>query len=406
MSPPVITRIRQQGDFSPFPVASVAGGLVFAPCVVNTSAADARPLELRKSRHESQQVLARLAHVMEEAGGKLANVINLLQCFEGRGQTAAYVEERPPHFPAGVPTSTGTGATKLSTPGALIQLDAVGALPSAGEPIQYLAGAASVAKYTNAIRFRDMVFMSGVMTNAPETQPDPQRWFGSALKLELKNIMEEKLAAVLQDADCQRSDIAVAHFHLLNAPDDYGALCEAIDTHFPENKPVFMVSPSSGLGAMPGRIEITPVAVRKGAKTRVSDVDVPSLGLGILGGPQAKRVGEFIYIGTQHAADRQGKVAAADDRATHLLGHTAQEMNHIIDRLEVIAQAAREPLSNLLRLRVYVSDMAHAAAATAVIRHRIGDDVPTSVVEDAQCAGWLGEATVTADAVLYSPGSR
>jgi enamine deaminase RidA (YjgF/YER057c/UK114 family) len=244
------------------------------------------------------------------------------------------------------------------------------------------------------------------MTNAPQTQPDPQRWFGSALKLELQQIIEEKLAAVLTEADCRRGDIAVAHFHLLHPQNDYGALCEAIDAYFPENKPVFMVSASSGLGSLPGRIEITPIAVRRGGRTVAANVDVPSLGPGLLGGPQAKRIGDFVFIGTQHAADAHGRVAAVDARAAHLLGAAAQEMNVIVDRLEAICAAARAGVQNLLRLRLYVADFAHVPAAIAVVRHRIGDDVPVSIVEDGDSRGWLGESTISADAVLYAPVER
>lgn len=401
---PKIFRIRQAGDFSPFPVASVAGGLVFAPCVVHMDAASPRPLALRPARHESKEVLARLGQVMQEAGSELQSVVNLLQCFQGRGQTAAYVEERPPHFPKGVPTSTGSAATALATPGALIQLDAVGALPGGSSQIDYLGGASAMAKYTNAVRFNDMVFMSGIMTNAPETQPDPQRWFGSALKLELKQIVEEKLAAVLADADCQRADIAVAHFHLLNSRDDFGALSEAIDEYFPANKPVFMVSPSSGLGSMPGRIEITPVAVRGSGNTKVSDVEVPALGRGMLGGPQAKRLGDFVFIGTQHAADVRGQVAVHDPRAAHLVGDTTLEMEEIASRIATICGAAGARVQDLLRIRLYVADIRHVPAAVGVLRRRIGDEVPVSIVEDAESAGWLGRSTITADAVLYAPG--
>jgi enamine deaminase RidA (YjgF/YER057c/UK114 family) len=340
---------------------------------------------------------------MREAGGDLQSVVNLLQCFQGRGQTAAYVEERPPHFPKGVPTSTGTGATCLATPGALIQLDAVGALSRSAEQIDYLGGSSALAKYTNAIRFQDLVFMSGIMTNTPETQPDPQRWFGSALKLELKQIIEEKLAAVLSGADCQRSDIAVAHFHLLNPRDDYGALCEAIDDYFPKGKPVFMVSPSSGLGSIPGRIEITPIAVRGGSKLKVANVDVPALGLGLLGGPLAKRMGDFVYIGTQHASDGMGHVAVQDARAAHLVSDTALEMEEVISRMSSICSAAGGRVNDLMRLRLYVADVRNVAAAVGVVRRRIGDDVPVSIVEDAESAGWLGGSTISADAVLYAP---
>ena len=48
-----------------------------------------RPLDTWRSRHESKVVLDRLESVMKLAGGGLEHVVNLLQTFDGRGQTAA-----------------------------------------------------------------------------------------------------------------------------------------------------------------------------------------------------------------------------------------------------------------------------------------------------------------------------
>jgi len=341
--------------------------------------------------------------VMAMAGGTLGNLVYLLQNFAGRGQTAGYVEERRGYFPTGVPTSTGTAATRLATPGALIHLDAVGIIPAPGMRFDYLGGTSKNASYSNALSYGDIVHFSGVMTNAAETRPDPELWFGSAVKNEIRLIMNQKLAAVLKDAGCAASDIVVANLHLLNPRDDYGPLCEVIDEFFPHAKPVFTVSPSSGLGAQPGRIEISPVAVRKGGATVVADVSVPG-GAGMLGGPQAKRVGDLVYIGTQSAGNRYGRLADAavvDPRAVHFRDQVAAEMDEIITRIEAICGAAGTGTDNLVRLRLFVCDIARAPAAVAVIRQRIGEHVPLSIVEDAEALGWLGQATISADAVAY-----
>jgi len=401
----LITRYREAGDFSPFPVAARAGNFLFAPCVTNTRASDPRPLGTWRSRHEARAVLERLGGIMSKAGSSLDNVINLIQSFDGRGQTAGYVEERALHFQNGVPTSTGTAATRLATPNALIQLDAMGIIPGPGESLEYLGGASKAAKYSNAVRYGDLVFFAGVMTSAPEARVDPDRWFGSAVKNELRLIMEQSLAGVLKDSGCSASDIAVAHFHLLHPCDDFGPLHELIEEFFPTSKPVFMVSPSSGLGSLPGRIEITPIAVHPQGKTRSTDIEVPGLPAAMLGGPHAKRVGDLVFIGTQHVVNEVGQnlVAKLDPRASHLLDPTAQEMELIVDRIKAICEAAGAPTSNLVRLRLFVSDISVVPAAIMVIRRRLGDDVPLAVVEDAQSAGWLGQSTISADAVLFAP---
>lgn len=396
---------RESGDPSPFPVAVRAGDLIFAPCVLNPASTDPRPLDAWASRHEARVVLDRLKSVVEASGGQMKHVINLLQCFQGRGQTAGYVEERVHHFRDGVPTSTGTAGTALSAPKALIQLDAVGIVPSGGKTLEYIGGTSQAASYSNAIAYGDTVYFSGIMTGDPSTQPDPQRWFGSAVKNELRFIMRERFQPIAAGAGCGIGDIAVAHFHLLNPIADLGPFRELVDQLFPRNKPVFMVSASSGLGALPGRIEITPIAVRPGSATRVADIEPKGMERGMLDGPQAKRVGDFVYLSTQHAVDGVGRLngAAVDPRSTHFVAQTTAEMEHIVARIQAICAAAGGSAKDLVRLRLYLGSMAAAPAAIAVVRQRIGDDVPVSMVEDADAAGWLGESTVSADAVAYIP---
>lgn len=401
-----IVRIRQAGDATPFPVAVRSGDFIFAPCVVSPAeTSSARPLDAWPSRYEAKAVLTRLKTVLEEAGGRLDDTINLLQIFRGRGQPPGYVEERLLHFPVGVPTSTGTAGTELAMPDSLIQLDAVGIVPSGGRTLEYIGGTSVNAGYSNAVAYGDIVYFSGVMTGAPETQPNPALWFGSAVKNELRFIMTQKLEPLLVQSQVTRDDIAVAHFHLLNAPADYGPFREVLDELFPEKKPLIMVSASSGLGALPGRIEITPIAVRKGGATQVSDIAVAGLPPGIAGGPQARRVGDFIYVSTQTAVDEFGRLGpvAPPARLAHYLDRTTAETEVIVDRIEQLLHAGNGDVSALVRLRIYVQDIAVVPAAIAVIRRRIGDDAPVSIVEDAGASGWLGEATVSADAVAYAP---
>lgn len=396
---------RMADDFSPFPAAVRAGDFIFAPCILNQAAINPRPLDAWQSRHESRIVLERLKAVIESAGGAMANVINLLQCFQGRGQTAGYVEERVHHFRGGVPTSTGTAGTALATPKALIQLDAVGVVPSPGKALEYIGGTSQAASYSNAIAYGDLVYFSGIMTSDPKTQPDPTRWFGSAVKSELRFIMQERFAPIAASAGCGIGDIAVAHFHLLNPIADLGPFRELVDELFPSNKPVFIVSASSGLGSLPGRIEITPIAVRAGGTTKVVDIQPKDMPNGMLDGPQAKRVGDFVYLSTQFASDRFGQLGAAapDLRTAHFISRTTAEMEQIVARIEKICSAAGGKAKDLVRLRLYVADMAVAPSAIAVVRQRIGDDVPISMIEDAGAAGWLGDSTVSADAVAYIP---
>ena len=116
-------------------------------------------------------------------------------------------------------------------------------------------------------------------------------------------------------------------------------------------------------------------------------------------------MGDLVYVGTQAAVDECGRLsgAAVDPRARHFHDGSALEMSTIVDRLVTIAAAAGTSLSQMLRLRLNVSHVENVPAAVLVIRQRIGDNVPVSIIEDAGASGWLGDATISADAVFHAP---
>ncbi len=397
--------IRLGDEPSDFPSALRAGDFVFAPCITRSRAEARRDIRLWQSAEEGRVVTERLGQVMAAAGGRLENVINLLQCFRGRGQTAGYVVERIGHYPKGVPTSTGTACTELSTPSALIQLDAIGVLPSDGRALVYAGGASKNAAYSNAVLYGDYVFASGIMTNAPETQPDPKLWFGSPVQLELRNIVEVKLKAVYADAGCGLADVQVAHFHLLHPEADFGQFCRLVDSLWPEEKPVILVSASSGLGALPGRIELTPIALLPGSGLTRESITPAGHPGGLAGGPAARRVGDYLFTTTLIAGDHLGLDPALEARASEslLLDRSLLEMESILGQLGAIAEAAGGSLADLARVRLYSHRMRDASVALAALRAAVGSDIPVSLVEDAGGEGWLPGCSLSADAVFYLP---
>jgi len=397
--------VRLGDEPGDFPSAVRAGDFLFAPCITNPVADAAKDIRLWQSAEEGRVVTERLGRIMAAGGGEIANVVNLLQCFRGRGQTAGYVVERIKHYPNGVPTSTGTACTELAAPAALIQLDAIGVLPSGGRRLAYAGGASKNAAYSNAIVYGDFVFASGIMTNAPETQPDAKLWFGSPVQLELRHIVEVKLKAVYDEAGCGLEDVQVAHFHLLHPQADFGQFRSLVTELWPGEKPVILVSASSGLGALPGRIELTPIALKSGSALARDAVAVPGHQEGLAGGPVARRAGDYVFTTTLFAGDHHGvdESLARQAARSNLTDRSLLEMASILDRLQAIAEAAGGSLADLVRLRLYSHAVRDASVALALVKSRVGSDVGVSLVEDAGAAGWIPGCTLTADAVFYLP---
>ena len=106
------------------------------------------------------------------------------------------------------------------------------------------------------------------------------------------------------------------------------------------------------------------------------------------------RVGDLLWIGGQIAADVEGSVTSGD---------VESQLNHVFDRIALICEAGDTEMSNLLRIRAFVTDEATGYAFYRKLKERIPTDPPVVAVIVVPGPLHVSDCTVSVDAIAYVP---
>jgi enamine deaminase RidA (YjgF/YER057c/UK114 family) len=406
----------KSSDNQKAPSCRRAGRFVFATGLLGEPGKPG-PFAVAPVKRQARAIFARLEKDAGTLGASLNDTLGLQQYYTSRDMAAFYSEERRRHFPNGAPTSTSIACARLGAPDALVQVDAILAIPDAQHVVRRETGSHPNAGYAHTLAFGDWIFCSGVLASGPsgaayeggpgtavvkEARLDPNYWFGLAIKSEITHIVTSKLAAVLESSGTSRDNIAFAHVHLLDPVRDVAPFLEIWSELCPQA--VTVISASQGFGAHGPCTEVTTIALRSGGGLKLTPLEV-SFPRPFALGPVAGRAGDLVFTSLLAAADECGLAAAAriDRDREYLEDQTGREMAIILDQIDTICSAAGAAVRDLVRLRLYVSSMLKAPAAIAALKARGGDAIPFSLVEDPTLPAWIPGCTVTADAIIHVP---
>lgn len=374
------------------------------------------PFSVPPVKRQAKAIFRTLAEEASAFGASLENTLGLQQYITSRDLAPFYSEERRQHFPKGSPTSTTIACSRVGAPDALVQVDAIIAIPDAQHAIKRDAGTHPSAGYAHTISFGDWIFSSGVLASAVpsaaayeggsgtsvarEARLDPNYWFGFSIKSEIDYILTKKIAAILEKSGTSRENIAFAHVHLLEPVRDLAPFIEIWSQLCPQA--VTVISAAQGFGAHGACAEVTIIAMRSGGSLQLAPIEA-QISRPFALGPIAGRVGDLVFMSLLAAADEYGLAPGAriDRDREFIEQQTGKEMDLILDQIETICVAAGGYLRDVVRLRLYVSSMALAPAAITALHARSnGNSIPFSLIEDATLSTWLPDCTVAADAIV------
>ena len=137
-------------------------------------------------------------------------------------------------------------------------------------------------------------------------------------------------------------------------------------------------------------MEVAFEAIRQGqgAEKAIVRAGVPQLGHQ----SEAVRAGSLLWISAQMAGVDEG-----------VGGDAAGQLRVIFSRIAEICRAGGTDLSNLLRVRAYVTDLTTSYGVYAALREHAPSDPPTACVVAVPGPLALPGAAVMVDAVAYVP---
>jgi 2-iminobutanoate/2-iminopropanoate deaminase len=230
----------------------------------------------------------------------------------------------------------------------------------------------------------------------------PAIWWGSEIRNETDFLLT-RLNDYVGRVDANLDDVVHTTIYLTDIG-DYFELDRVWKKRFGDNPPSRTVVPCLGLGApridepnlghadIAVRVEhLTQTLNPGGGGTR----EVISTGAETIAHePEAIKAGPILWISQLAAGGPSGPKSAPDARA---------QLDHIFGRLDEICRAGGTELSNLVRLRAFITDNADAAAIYAALREACPKDPPTVLVTEVPAPLPIPGGSMIIDAAAYVP---
>ena len=112
---------------------------------------------------------------------------------------------------------------------------------------------------------------------------------------------------------------------------------------------------------------------------------------------RAVRVGDRILVAGTTATDRSSRLVGEDEPAT--------QADYIIDKIEGAINDLGGRLVDVVRVRVYVSSMAHWEPVATVLGRRFADINPASTLVEARLIGDEYLVEIEAEAIIGAGGA-
>ncbi len=349
-------------------------------------------------RREAACVLDRLGEVLAAGGSEFGRVVRSDQYFTTWRSVNAYHGERVQRFRPIVPPTTSVLVPGLTLPGASLDAQFI-ALASASrariEPF-YPEGlhVPSTSGFAPVLRGGDFLFIAGFMAAhqpgdlggiAPEAKvPEGHLWKGTRIRLEAEYAMKHKIAVALAGAGADLARVVKAQVYLRDMA-DLPAFNEAWHHWFPTWRPAVSYVPIStpGLAIEDARVEINAIAMASDSRARMRAIDA-GFHTGIDGQPAAVLAGDLLLCSALLAADGNGPLPGTrpDPRQPWFGSQAEAQVDIIVARARALCEQAGTRLENLVRLQLFVTDLAEVdAACRALARHLPGIALPLSIVQ-------------------------
>jgi len=378
-----------------------------------------------KHHQEARRVFEQLEQVLVAGGSSLSHVVRSDQYFTAWAAVPHYHAERVRRFSPRVAPTTSVLVPGLLLPDADLNAEFLAITRDGGARIEavYPDGlhVPSTSGFAPVIRTGDFVFIAGFMAAhqpgdlggiAPEAKvPAGHLWKGTRIKLEAEYALKEKIAVALAGAGLGVENLVKVQVYLRDMA-DLPAFNEVWYRWFPDpgSRPAVSYIPTStpGFAIEDARLEINAVALAgpgRGAGHSRRRLVEAGFHTGIDDQPAAVLAGDLLLCSALLAADENGALPGClPDLRQPYFGSTAEaQVDHIIDRAARLCERAGTRLSNMVRLQLFMTDLAEVDAACRALARRLpGVALPLSVI---QVPGPLPvpDCTIMADLWIYAP---
>lgn len=121
----------------PYALVRRAGDFAYTAGIFDLGGQDARqPFGELGVKTQTSAIYRQLQDLLVASGTSLENTVHLLQFFRGNEHAAGYIDQRQRYFEGPLPASTGISVTGLVSPHAVVQVEALVAIPRPGMEVR------------------------------------------------------------------------------------------------------------------------------------------------------------------------------------------------------------------------------------------------------------------------------
>jgi enamine deaminase RidA (YjgF/YER057c/UK114 family) len=317
------------------------------------------------------------------------------------------------------PPSTLVLTNELSVRGARVLIDMINIAEDAKLPMTPVAVSKSPAiaqvkaigwaVYSQVLKGGGFVFTRGTAPHnqngpLPETLPDyPFPYDLDQVQFQLRYELE-RLKDLLADAGCSLSDVVRAEIHM---PDmtNLAAVDEVWREYFPENPPARVIIPVP-LVIPPMIIETGLIAVDPKGPYRKEIVSLKNVPASPSPESQAVKAGPLLFFSGQMATDYKTGLApeaTVDPKLPFHASPARLQAEYVYRNVEQLCEAAGTSIRNLVKRRVYHTDLRDMPRAESFWKAKLGERLPPSSFIGTSGPLPVPDCTVQYDLIAYVP---
>lgn len=348
--------------------------------------------DMAPAERQAAGLFTDLKESLASAGCAPADVVRLDQYYADWRTVPHYHAARRDAFANAIPASTSILQEELLVPGGCIELLALARRRKNDETYSFITPEGLEVSphmgFSPIVETPEFAFLAGQMAEdgndgiaVSAKVPQTHLWKGSAIALQTRYLILNKLEPSLAAAGLAARDVVKAQVYLSDMA-DAGAFNAIWREWFGSKPPATTIVPTSqpGFNCPDAVIEINLIAARQGAQVARLVLDEgPELYQAY---PSAIAAGGLLFLSGLMAIDQSGLVASArpDPFALHLFSSAEAQTEAIVARADRIAEAAGHRLDDAVRIVHFHTDLRDVYAAARVWQQRLGSPIPFTAV--------------------------
>ena len=413
-------------------VAAAGGYVFFSSTAVDQSGSLAEEAVVRPPYHQSPSahvraqttyIFDRVKEGLVELGSSIDDICQVEQFISYKAHADGYLEtSRGPGFLERNRPTSGLMETGDFVPsGAVVTATGIAVIPEGSHVKEIQSSGLPTPKlhpemgdsYTKEAPFSEFVTGGPYMFNSvwasdyetgihPDTKVAQWVWWGNEARNETRFNLYERLKPRLEHVGSEPGNAVHATVYLTDIEDLY-EVDRVWREFWPSDPPSRTVVPVRGLGSP--RWEGAKDHADGGTKSEVifqsirpgfgAERSVVETGTGQLTHEsEGIKAGPLLWISGQLAGDESGLLTEPDG---------ISQVRYAFSRIEEICRAGGTDLSNLVRLRAWVTDIEDSYHVYDVLRERMPSDPPTVSITTVPGPLYVPGCSVIVDAVAYVP---